>query len=86
MVVGTGEVARTLEITGHRHGCIILIADQRATAYTGTTHESGGRAMHVRRILTGSDQLQLTLMLNSFLIIPAVGFFMSAPSASPVMV
>lgn len=32
------------------------------------------------------DQLQDTVMVNGLLIIPAIGFFMSAPDASPVMV
>lgn len=32
------------------------------------------------------DQLQDTVMVNGLLIIPAIGFFMSAPDASPVIV
>jgi hypothetical protein len=31
-------------------------------------------------------QLQLTVMVNGLVIIPAIGFFISAPAASPLMV
>src|SRR5262245_58877593 len=47
---------------------------------------SGGRRRHARRSGRGSDQLQLTFTVNGLVIIPAIGFFMSAPDASPVMV
>jgi hypothetical protein len=47
---------------------------------------SGGRRRHARRSGSGTDQLHVTFTVNGLVIIPAIGFLISAPEASPVMV
>ena len=84
LVAGEGEVARPLQLSGDRHGCIISrggVEDwksevAKAADVRGTSAASPG----------ATYQLQVTLISNFFVIIPAIGFFMSAPCASPVMV
>ncbi len=71
LVGGEREVTGTLEVRGDRHRAII---------------ESGGHAWHARRFRRWIAQLQLTLTVNGLVIDPAIGFEMSAPAASPVMV
>ena len=66
LVGGEGQPARAFQVADDRHLAII---------------GSGGRARHARRVETATDQLQVTVMVNGLLTIPAIGFFMSAPAA-----
>ena len=70
LVGGEGQPTRAVEIARDAHGAIL---------------GSDGRARHARRS-AGADYLQLTVTVNGLVIMPAIGFFMSAPAASPVMV
>ncbi len=77
LVGGQGQVAGPLQLTGDRHGCIISrTRARREAADVQCTSAARG----------ATDQLQDTLISNFFVIMPAIGFFMSAPAASPVMV
>lgn len=84
LVAGEGEVARPFQLPGDRHRCIISRGGReewksevaKAADVRGTSAASPG----------ATYQLQVTLISNFFVIIPAIGFFMSAPCASPVMV
>ena len=65
------ELTRSVELASLMLMCAIL--------------GSGGRTTHARRP-AGADYLQLTVTVNGFVTMPAIGFLMSAPVASPVMV
>ncbi len=70
LIGGEDELTRPLELVGDAHVAIL---------------GSGGRATHARRP-AGADYLQLTVTVNGLVTMPAIGFLMSAPVASPVMV
>lgn len=76
-------MAGPLQLPGNRHGCIISRhgpevwkSEMAKAADVSCTSATRGVTY----------QLQVTLISNFFVIIPAIGFFMSAPCASPVMV
>ncbi len=84
LVRGEGELASPVELVGNRHGCIISRPRPDPWQCAEAAGAPSPPAAPPARV--GNRQLQVTVISNFFVIIPAIGFFMSAPCASPVMV
>ncbi|MDT5136170.1 MAG: hypothetical protein QOD58_432, partial [Mycobacterium sp.] len=73
LVGGIRQVTRPFEFVGDRHGCII-------SPIAGPGFNPKRRTCAAcPPVRVTADQLHVTLMLKSLVIIPAIGFFMSAP-------